>query len=497
MAPTQPSPTAPPHGGAASPGPVGPLLLAAALVLACIVVVVTTLSIGRSEATMVTLLADKGAALIRAFDGALRTGMRSQVGVRLQSMLQEMVGTDILFAAVTMPDGTIIAHSTPERLGEILEQGGQEVTPQTMAQYLGPIRDGEVHWHITEMEGRHAFVVYRYFAPRPPRAPLAPPIIFLGLDVTPFESMRAAARLHLLLVSGGMILVGFAGLLALYFADRARESRRRQREAEGQVRLLEEEVRRKEKLAAIGNLAAGVAHEIRNPLSSIKGYATYFGQRFPAGSEDREAATVMVREVERLNRVITDLIGLSRPTDVHMRPADITPLVEHALRLLRQDMDSRHITPELDAPPNLPLVRVDADRFGQALLNVCLNAIESMPEGGRLRISLKPERTRLRLDVEDTGHGILPQDVGHIFDPYFTTKGHGTGLGLATVHKIIEAHGGEITVHSRHKSQSATPGTCCSIYLPLAGEEAQARQDGHSPEQGATHDHSPAHPAGG
>lgn len=452
--------------------PVGWLLVGAAVVLSCVVLVVTALSIGRNEAGMAGLLAEKGAALIRSIESGLRTGMRSQVGIRLQAMLEEMVDSGILFVAVAMPDGTIIAHSVPERVGEVLELDGREASEGIMRVLASDAGDGDLHWLMAAMEGKRAFVVYRDFLPgkRKPPPGESHPIIFLGLDITPFETTRKQDRLHMLLTAGGLVLVGIACLLALYYAQRAHESRRRQTVAEGQVRILEEEVRRKEKLAAIGNLAAGVAHEIRNPLSSIKGYATYFGQRFPDGSEDREAAQVMVREVDRLNRVITDLIGLSRPTDVRVEPVDALAVAEHALRLLRQDAENRKVRLRLDAAPRLPLVLLDGDRFGQALLNVCLNAIEAMPQGGELALSLKPvsHGKRLCFEVRDTGTGILPEHLGHVFDPYFTTKGQGTGLGLATVHKIVEAHGGEISVASRHSSLGAPSGTVFRIVLPAA-----------------------------
>ena len=470
------------HGG-------GWLIVAAAVVLCGVVALMTALSVGRNESAMARLLAEKGSALIRAVEGGLRTGMRSQVGVQLQTMLQEMVSPDVLFVAVAMPDGTILAHSKRERVGEVLELNGREADEATLRALSESSDAHDVQWFITSMEGRRSFVVFRDFMPGKKTKGkneakekggrgFPQPLVFMGLDVSPFEITRAQDRNHIFMLAAGLLLFGIASLAALYYAQRARESRRRQKLAEGQVRVLEEEVRRKEKLAAIGNLAAGVAHEIRNPLSSIKGYATYFGQRFAPDSEDREAAQVMVREVERLNRVITDLIGLSRPTDVRLMPVDVVPVLEHVLRLLRQDAESHkvllHLQQEQGENTPLPAVMLDSDRFGQALLNVCLNAIEAMPEGGSLTLRLRREgKSHLALDVSDTGTGILPKDMAHIFDPYFTTKGHGTGLGLATVHKIMEAHHAEMRVTSRHHSAAgAQSGTTFHFLLPLAGESA-------------------------
>ncbi len=242
-----------------------------------------------------------------------------------------------------------------------------------------------------------------------------------------------------------------------------------------EVRRLQDEVRRREKLAAIGSLAAGVAHELRNPLSSIKGYATYFGSRFAEGSEDREAARVMVQEVERLNRVISDLIGLARPSDIAPRPVDAGFLVRHVLRLVRQDAAHRGVTvrvePDgMDGPDSVsgvvgagpqggveralpqsgvPRALLDPDRFSQALLNVFLNALEAMPHGGELAVRLAAAPgNRIAVSVRDTGSGIAPEHLATIFDPYFTTKSQGTGLGLAIVHKIVEAHGGEVSLRS-------------------------------------------------
>jgi len=231
----------------------------------------------------------------------------------------------------------------------------------------------------------------------------------------------------------------------------------------GEVRRLQEEVRRREKLAALGGLAAGVAHEIRNPLSSIKGVAKYFEGHFAAGSEGRELAGVMAREVDRVNRVITELLDFARPSDVETHPTDLGDLVERSLRLIGPDAAARNVRIDYARNAGLPMVAVDPDRFAQVLLNLCLNAVQAMEGGGLLTVRTVHEsaRSRVRIDVEDTGQGIAAASLGNIFNPYFTTKPSGTGLGLSIVQKIVEAHQGEIQVKS-------TPGrgSVFSVFLP-------------------------------
>ena len=461
--------------------PIGILVLFAGLTLICMVSLPALISVRQNESTVTRLLAEKGGALIVACETILRSGMRSQAGVRLQMLLEEMgTGRDIAFIAVTMPDGTIVAHSDRNRVGEILSLDGREADEATM-RMLAP--KGTVHWGVMPMEGTRAFVVYRQFLPSPPRtqrhggqaaAALPIPMIFLGMDIAPMEATRSQNRAYITMLVGAALLVGLACLAALYFAQRARQSRSRQQLAEGRVRVLEEEMRRKEKLAAIGNLAAGVAHEIRNPLSSIKGFATYFQQKFPEDSEDRKAAGVMVNEVERLNRVITELIGLSKPTDVKIRPTSPEQVVDHVTRLLSRNAEHRGVKLHIVLPRKIPLMRADPDRLGQAVLNLCLNALDAMPDGGRLTLEVAEEGDRVCLMVRDTGTGIPKDQLAHIFDPYFTTKAKGTGIGLATVHKIVEAMRGEISVESRVTTERHAGGTTFRVWLPAIPGTATA-----------------------
>lgn len=456
--------------------PLGFLFFFAGLTLILMVSLPALISVERNEVTLTRLLAEKGSSLIMAFENSLRTGMRSQTGVRLQILLEEMAtGHDITFIAVTMPDGTIIAHSNRARVGEIINIDGKEADESTMHQ-LSP--QGSVRWSIMQMEGSRSFVVYRNFLPGRLHGPhhLPIPMIFLGLDVSPFEITKSTNRAYVTMLAGVSLLVGLASLLALYYAERARQSRSRQRLAEDKVRVLEEEVRRKEKLAAVGNLAAGVAHEIRNPLSSIKGYATYFGMRFPEGSEDRKAAAVMVHEVERLNLVITELIGLSKPTDVSLRPTQVEAVIDHVTKLLAQDAAHRGIKILIRLPRKLPLALADPDRLGQALLNLCLNAFDAMPGGGRLTLAVSSSEERVCLIVQDTGTGISTENLQHIFDPYFTTKPKGTGIGLPTVHKIVEALKGEISVDSHTATEKRKGETVFRIWLPTVRNEIPSKK---------------------
>ena len=217
----------------------------------------------------------------------------------------------------------------------------------------------------------------------------------------------------------------------------------------GEVRRLQGEIRRKEKLAAIGGLAAGVAHEIRNPLSSIKGIAAYFKNKFDEDSSDKEMAGVMIQEVDRLNRVISELLEFARPPEIKLKKTDVNSLIEHSVRLIEKEASSKDIAIKLDLSQQPLPAEIDSDRFSQCLLNLYLNSLQAMEKGGQLSIkdSLTDD-SHIIIEIKDTGSGIKAENLNKIFDPYYTTKTKGTGLGLAIVHKIIEAHNGNIKVRS-------------------------------------------------
>jgi two-component system sensor histidine kinase HydH len=229
-----------------------------------------------------------------------------------------------------------------------------------------------------------------------------------------------------------------------------------------EIRRLEEEIARSRRLASLGSLAAGVAHEIRNPLSSIKGFATWFRERYRENPEDRETAEVMIREVDRLNRVITQLLEFARPLTMDRVATPLPAVIRHALRMVEGDARAKGIVVQTDLSPEIGEIPIDADRMTQVFLNLFQNAITAMEVGGVLRISLaRRDEKIVRLTITDTGVGIPGKDLPRVFDPYFTTRPSGTGLGLAIVQKIIEAHGGEVRLESEPGK-----GTTATILLP-------------------------------
>ncbi len=232
------------------------------------------------------------------------------------------------------------------------------------------------------------------------------------------------------------------------------------------IKQLEEQLRRSERLAALGRLAAGVAHEIRNPLSSIKGFARILSGRFTSDDRDYRIAETLQEEVERLNKVVTELLDFARPATLHKKDTSIRELVDHSLRLVEGDIVHRNIRTECRIDPEDLRVSLDPDRFAQILLNLYLNALQAMEEGGLLRIEGERRADEAVLRVSDSGRGISPEHIPHVFDPYFTTKPRGVGLGLANVHKLVEAHGGEVEVMSMPGR-----GTTVTIHLPWASDE--------------------------
>jgi two-component system sensor histidine kinase HydH len=232
-----------------------------------------------------------------------------------------------------------------------------------------------------------------------------------------------------------------------------------------EIRELQERVKRSERLAALGSLAAGMAHEIRNPLSSIKGFAQFFLKKNPAGSVDHKYSKVMIKEVERLNRVITNLLDFARPKEPIREEASIDALLRHSLDLIQEHAGSKGIQVIEDIEEDIPQMALDRDQMTQVLLNIALNGLDAMEEGGKLwlRCFRSKQGKLVIIEIEDTGHGIPKDELPMIFDPFYSTKKKGTGLGLAIAHRIIENHNGVLSVSTKRGS-----GTVFRIELPIS-----------------------------
>ena len=232
------------------------------------------------------------------------------------------------------------------------------------------------------------------------------------------------------------------------------------------IRQMEQEVARSRHLNAIGSLAAGVAHEIRNPLSSIKGFAVYFRQRLSGNKEDEQTADIMIAETERLNRVISQLIEFARPLELKREQTNMMDLVQHTARLVAAEAQKHAVEIDISAGEDLPQVEIDPDKIKQVLLNVFLNALAAMPSGGRFAVSLAAQKEFMEVTASDTGEGIKEEDLPRIYDPYFTSKPAGTGLGLAVVQKIMDAHGAVVQMESK-----AGSGTKVTLRFSLSSKK--------------------------
>ncbi|MCG8633124.1 MAG: ATP-binding protein [Desulfobacterales bacterium] len=235
-----------------------------------------------------------------------------------------------------------------------------------------------------------------------------------------------------------------------------------------QLAALKKEVETNRRLAAIGKLAGGVAHEIRNPLSSIKGFATYFAKRYENEADDAETARIMVQEVERINRSITQLLEFAKPMAVEEKPVALKPLIRHSLKLVSHDLEKKAIRSEIRVNTRLEQIKTDPDRINQVLLNLYMNAINAMEDQkGELIVEVRDntEDGKVEIRVTDNGCGIAPKDLEEIYDPYFTTRPDGTGLGLSIVHRIVENLRGEIRVES-------APGEGAAFIVRLPGSGA-------------------------
>ena len=235
-----------------------------------------------------------------------------------------------------------------------------------------------------------------------------------------------------------------------------------QEELVKRMERLEQEVLQTEKLKAVSTLAAGMAHEIKNPLTALKTFTEYFPENRNDPAFLDKLHEVLSVEVQRIHGIVQDVLNFAKPKLPQLKPIDLAPLIDSTVQLLSGELLKRRVQWTVDCQHNGATFKADPDQLRQVLINLIQNAADAMPGGGNLTISTQANDGYLELIISDTGQGIPKELLPRIFDPFVTTKEHGNGLGLAMVHSIIQAHRGTIRAAS-------TPGrgTTFTVRLPL------------------------------
>ncbi|MBI2845767.1 MAG: PAS domain S-box protein [Chloroflexi bacterium] len=229
------------------------------------------------------------------------------------------------------------------------------------------------------------------------------------------------------------------------------------------AKAMEEERRRLDRLALLGEMSAVVAHEIRNPLAGIGAGVQHLLGKLTPDDKQRESLEMIQKETERVNRIIEEILIISRPVRLNLAPCNLAEILEEVLAGLEPRLKGAEVRARKYYAPAAPWIKADAMRLNQAFTNLISNALEAMGKGGELRIVVAEEdKGELEVEIRDNGAGIKKEDLPRIFEPFYTTKPGGTGLGLAIVKRIIEEHGGRISVESEEGKR-----TTFAVHLPV------------------------------
>jgi signal transduction histidine kinase len=221
-----------------------------------------------------------------------------------------------------------------------------------------------------------------------------------------------------------------------------------------------DELRKKEKLAVIGQMAAAIGHEIRNPLSSLKGFTQLQQERYP---NTNDFYPIMIQEIDRINSIVNDLMYIGKPKAIKLEKASIEEIIAYILSITQQQAERQGITVETIMAGPLPPINCDNKQLKQVFLNLIKNAIESMPLGGCIKIQVKVvNKQKMYISIQDEGCGIKDENILNLGEPFFTTKEDGTGLGLMVTNQIIKEHSGEFKIHSEEER-----GTRVEVILPI------------------------------
>ncbi|MDH3442815.1 MAG: ATP-binding protein [Deltaproteobacteria bacterium] len=291
------------------------------------------------------------------------------------------------------------------------------------------------------------------------------PVGFLeiGLSLSSMEAAWQRSVRSMVVFGLGILAVGILGMGAIFYNQQTHLQK---------VKSLEVEINRSERLAELGNLAATVAHEIRNPLNSVSMGLQRLKSEFTPGQEQEKNEythflNIMQSEVSRLNAIVEQFLSLSRPLTLKPEAIPLEEFLKELTTLAAEDAKSSGVEIDLRVAPHLPPLPADRDYLKQLLLNLILNGVQAMPVGGMLTLEAGADKNNFQITVADCGTGIDPETLKRIFEPYFTTKPNGSGLGLPIARRIAEAHGGTITVESdRHR------GSRFRVMLPRGVTEA-------------------------
>jgi signal transduction histidine kinase len=237
------------------------------------------------------------------------------------------------------------------------------------------------------------------------------------------------------------------------------------------MKEMEDRIQLAERLASLGHLAAGVAHEIRNPLNAMGMGLQRLKREFLPPDESKKEEYIsfielILKEIRRINEIIEQFLTLSRPFQLNLRESSLQNLLKNLVTFFQEEASSLGITLQTQIPPDLPLIKMDPERLTQAFINIMKNGMQAMGHGGTLSIETHSFKDRLEVTISDSGPGIPPEQMEKIFNYYYTTKEKGVGLGLPIAHRIIEAHGGQLRVESR-----VGIGTKVTVILPIGKKE--------------------------